>query len=54
MQLGVLLAKLDNDQELAIEYNVMSVPTLIIIQDGRETNRCVGFTTKEKIKELIK
>lgn len=50
----VLKVNVDNEQELAIEYNVMSVPTLIILKDGRETNRCVGFTTKEKIKELIK
>lgn len=50
----VLKVNVDQEQELAVKYNVMSVPTLIYIKQGKEISRIVGYTTKEKIKELIK
>lgn len=50
----VLKVNVDDEQELAIEFNVMSVPTLIVIKDGKEINRSIGFTTKESIENLIK
>lgn len=50
----VLKVNVDSEQELAIEYNVMSVPTIISFVDGNERNRIVGITTKDKIENLIK
>ena len=32
---------------------VMGVPTFILEEDGKETGRLVGATTKEKLVELI-
>ena len=39
----------DEDTELAIKYNVVSIPTLIIFKDGKEKSRIVGFRPKEAI-----
>ena len=39
----------DENQELAMEYNVMSIPTLIIFKDGKEAKRFVGATDKEDL-----
>lgn len=39
----------DENQELAMEYNVMSIPTLIIFKDGKEAKRFVGVTDKEDL-----
>ncbi|MBQ2938327.1 MAG: thioredoxin [Clostridia bacterium] len=39
----------DQNQDLAIEYNVMSIPTLIIFKDGKETKRFVGVRDKNEI-----
>lgn len=39
----------DENQELAMEYNVMSIPTLIIFKDGKEAKRFVGVTDKEEL-----
>lgn len=43
----------DENPDIAVEYNVMSIPTLIIFKNGKETKRFVGVTDKEElIKEL--
>lgn len=44
----------DNCEDIAIKYQVMSIPTLVVIKDGKETNRSVGLIDKTRIKELIK
>lgn len=51
----VTVAKVDIDEEgdLAIQYQVLSIPTLILFRDGKEVNRSVGFISREKILELI-
>ena len=43
----------DENQELAMKYNVMSTPTIVIIKDGKEIKRFVGVQDKENlIKDL--
>ena len=44
----------DNAQELAMEYNIMSIPTLVVIKNGKEVNRTVGLVDKSELLELIK
>ena len=39
----------DKNEELAIKYNVMSIPTMIIMKDGKVTKTFVGVTDKESI-----
>ncbi len=45
---------IDNCEDIAIEYQVMSIPTLVVIKDGKEVERSVGLIDKDKIKELVK
>ena len=49
-------AKVDIDRslEVAQEYKIVSVPTMIIFKNGKEVQRIVGFVTKEQIKSKIK
>lgn len=44
----------DEAQELAMEYNIMSIPTLVVIKNGEEVNRTVGLVDKSELLELIK
>ena len=44
----------DEHEELALKYGVMSIPTLIIFRDGAEVGRLVGALPKEKLVEEIK
>lgn len=39
----------DENKELAREYNVMSIPTLVILKDGRQVERMVGAKSKEEL-----
>ena len=43
----------DLDGELAAQYGVMSIPTLVVFKDGREINRSVGAKSKAGILALI-
>ena len=44
----------DDEQELAMQYGIMSIPCLIAFKEGKEYKRSVGFTDKETIEKLIK
>lgn len=47
----VKFIKIDVDQntELAIKYNVMSIPTMIIFKDGNASKTFIGVTDKSEI-----
>lgn len=42
------------EEDLAIRYNVMSIPTFIVIKNGEEVNRIIGAVSKTEIEEIIK
>jgi len=50
----VVKINVDEAQELAMEYNIMSIPTLVVIKEGKEINRTVGFADKSEIIAMIK
>jgi len=44
----------DDENALAMKYGVMSIPTLLVFKDGKETSRIVGARPKAAIlAELI-
>ncbi len=51
----VKFVKLDTeaDPEIAMKFNVMSIPTLIVMRQGREAGRVVGYMTKASLKEKL-
>lgn len=51
----VKIAKLnvDDNQETAGKYGVMSIPTLLLMKDGNVVDQVVGFQPKEALVELI-
>ena len=44
----------DNAQDVAVKYNVMSIPTIVIFKNGTELKRFVGVTSKDNIINAIK
>ena len=43
----------DEEPELAREFGIVSIPTLIVLKDGMETDRTVGYRPKEEILSLL-
>ena len=39
----------DENPDIAVEYNVMSIPTFIIFKNGKEEKRFVGVRDKEEL-----
>ena len=49
----VIKVDVDEFEELAREYGVMSIPTLILFEEGKETKRTIGFMDKDRIQNFI-
>ena len=44
---------IDDQLDLAATYNIRSVPTLVVLQDGTEVRRKTGALNKTQLKEFI-
>ena len=44
---------IDEEDELAEEYDVSSIPCLVVFKGGEEVNRSVGLIPKDAISELV-
>lgn len=43
---------IDDSGEIASQFGVQSIPTMILLKDGEEVNRQVGFVPEEQVKEF--
>ena len=44
----------DEQMDLARQFRVVSIPTLIIFKNGQEVQRMVSVTSKEELKDALK
>ena len=44
----------DDERELALEYGVSSIPTVMVFQNGEVKQTSVGYRPKEEIEQLLK
>ena len=53
---GVKIAKIniDEQEELAAQFRVMSIPTLLLFKNGQPVEKSVGLVSKDKVIELGK
>ena len=49
----VVKVNVDEQQKLASQYNVMSIPTLLLIKDGKEVERIVGYRPRKDLMDAI-
>jgi len=43
----------DENQEMAAKYNVMSIPTYIFLKEDKEVDRIIGATQKDNFIKVI-
>ena len=51
--LPIEVIDIDEHSELAVDYGIRSVPTLVMVDENIEVRRMVGLATKEKLKNWI-
>ena len=49
----VCKVNIDEEQELAMEYGIMSIPTFLIFKDGKVVNSAVGVRDKQELINLL-
>ena len=51
----IIVAKLDVDEaaKIAVNHGVMSIPTMILFENGKEARRTVGFQSKDRLKAFL-
>ena len=52
--INILKINVDKYKKLAIKFEVMSIPTLLVYKDNKIINRKVGLCNKKEILNLIK
>lgn len=50
----VVKINIDENEELAVQYGVMSIPTLVVVENGETKNTSIGLISKSEIEELVK
>lgn len=43
----------DDEGEIAAEYGIFSIPCLVVVKDGKEVKRSVGFGGKDGVLSLL-
>jgi thioredoxin 1 len=51
--LKVVKVNVDEEVELAAEYGIMSIPTLVVFEKGEVVNKITGARPKEAILEMV-
>lgn len=49
----IVTVDVDQEQKLAMRYNVMSIPTLLLFKDGQVLGQVVGFQSKPMLEKFI-
>lgn len=44
---------IDEYQDVAVRYGIMSIPTLVIFKEGEEIGRIVGYMSKDNLKDEL-
>lgn len=52
--LVVAKCNVDDVPEIAIQYKIASIPTVLIFKGGNVVNKCIGYRPKVQIEELFK
>ena len=52
-EIKVCKVNIDEEKDLANEYGVMSIPTFLVIKDGKVVNQAVGVKPKNQITQML-
>lgn len=50
----ILKVNTDSFTDIAKEYGVMSIPTLVFMKDGKEVKRNIGYVNSSELEDMIR
>lgn len=54
LKLDTYKVNVDDVEDVARRYGIMSIPTVMIFSKGKEVNKHVGYMEEEELKEFVK
>jgi len=52
-KLKIVKLNVDQNQQVAAQFGISSIPTLIIFKNGKESGKMIGFQSKDALKKMI-
>jgi thioredoxin 1 len=52
--IDILKVNVDEHNEIARRFGIMSIPTIMIFKDGQEATKVVGYRNQDELEQLIK
>lgn len=52
-KIQIIKINIDSHEEIASAYSIMSIPTLLLMDNGEEKNRLIGYREEEEIVKAI-
>ena len=53
-EIKVCTVNVDEQRELAMQFRIMSIPTLILFKDGKPVRTTVGYQDKAELEDFIR
>ena len=51
--IDILKVNVDEHNDIAAKYGIMSIPTLMIFKDNKEVTKVVGYRSQDEIEQII-
>jgi thioredoxin 1 len=52
-KLKIAKVNIDENNEIAVEYNIKAIPTMLVFKNGKEVDKIVGLTPKAALKSKL-
>ena len=52
--INILKINVDEHQDLAMQFGVMSIPTIILFEDGKQKKKNIGLMSEDDLENWIK
>ena len=53
-EISKLLDSFDEEDELAEQFGIASIPTVLVFKEGKVVNKSLGLVAKSKLLDLVK
>lgn len=52
-EITIVKVNVDEEEALAMQFQVMSIPLVIVFKDGKQVDQMLGYHSKDQVEEMI-